>query len=110
MKKSSMVVLVLSGGLITGCNSSHDSWREDARSYTNNHYTAGRGYYHAPYRAWFPYPYNHFDATRGGYYHGGQYTPSPHLSSIAESRPLVKSTPGSSTRRGGFSSSRSGLS
>ena len=35
------------------------------RDYQNNDFTPGAGYYHAPYRSWFPFPFNHYDASRG---------------------------------------------
>ena len=110
MKKSSVVVLVISGALLAGCDSSDNSSWEPSQTYTNNHYAAGRGYYHAPYHAWYPFPYNYRDPSRG-YYHGGQYTSDPHVSSITQSQPTAvrRSTTSSSSRisRGGFSSSRS---
>jgi hypothetical protein len=108
MKKSSMVMLVISGALLAGCDSSPESW-ESSQTYTNNHYVAGRGYYHAPYRAWYPFPYNYRDPGRG-YYHGGNYTAEPHVSSITQSRPARaqgSTVSHSSVRRSGFSTSRS---
>jgi hypothetical protein len=115
MKKSSVVVLVISGAMLAGCDSSDWSSSESSQTYTNNHYVAGRGYYHAPYHSWFPFPYNSYDASRG-YYHGGQYTTGPHVSAITSSKPTVSSSAfsrsstrssGSSITRGGFSSSHS---
>ena len=35
------------------------------RDYPNNDFTPGVGYYHAPYRSWFPFPFNHHDPSRG---------------------------------------------
>src|SRR5215213_8761039 len=80
MKKSSAVVLVLSGALLTGCdgNNSSGGWGS-SQTYTNNHYVSGRGYYHAPYFAWYPFPYNYYDPGRRSYYHGGNYTPAAHM-------------------------------
>jgi hypothetical protein len=46
--------------------------------YTNNHHVPGAGYYHAPFRAWYPIPYNQFDATKQQYYFGGAWSPTPH--------------------------------
>ena len=105
-----MVVLVLSGALLTGCNPSEDSSWGDSQSYTNNHYVAGRGYYHAPYHMWYPFPYNSYDPARRSYYHGGNYTTDPHVSSITASKPITQRTTTSSSshiRRSGFSTSRS---
>ncbi len=105
-----MVALVISGALLSGCDSSEPSgsW-EESKPYTNNHYAAGRGYYHAPYHAFYPFPYNFRDPARG-YYHGGQYTAAPLVSGVTESRPLVRPTSSSGSshvRRGGFTSTRS---
>jgi hypothetical protein len=109
MKKSAFVGLVLSGALLSGCDSSDDSSWGESQVYTNNQYVAGRGYYHAPYRAWYPLPYNDYDAQRRTYYHGGTYTTEPHISRVTASRPVVRSSTShsSSTRRGGFVTSRS---
>jgi len=109
MKRSSVVVLVVSGALLAGCNSYDDNSWEDSQTYTNNHYVAGRGYYHAPYRSWYPFPYNYYDAERRSYYHGGNYTTDPHVSAITASQPSAQKTATSSShvRRSGFTSSRS---
>ena len=108
MKKSSAVMLVISGALLTGCDSSDSSWGS-SQTYTNNHFMSGRGYYHAPFHGWYPFPYNHYDTTRG-YYQGGSYSTAPHVSSITASKPAVSSSASarsSSIYRGGFSGSRS---
>lgn len=111
MKRSSMVLLVFSGALLTGCDSADEfsSW-DQSQTYTNNYYVAGRGYYHAPYHAWYPLPYNYRDPARG-YFHGGNYTVGPHISSITESRPTAVRGTGTSAlspvRRGGFTVHRS---
>ena len=114
MKKSSMVALVISGAVLTGCDSSKNYLWEDSQTYTNNHYVAGRGYYHAPYRGWYPFPYNDYDPARRTYYHGGNYSTAPQVSSVTSSRPIARSSASSSRSsrvfRGGFSSSRSGIS
>ncbi|HUR46571.1 MAG TPA: hypothetical protein VMZ27_11900 [Candidatus Saccharimonadales bacterium] len=124
MKRSQKVILVLSGALATstiGCNRNggwgdDSSWLSSDNTYTNNHYVHGVGYYHAPYHAWFPYPYNSYQIGRG-YYHGGTWSPEPNASPTTVSRPSVQATSSarsayhSTTTRGGFgSSSRSGIS
>lgn len=38
----------------------------------NNSFLPGVGYYHAPFHAWFPMPYNQFEPSRG-YYRGGSW-------------------------------------
>jgi hypothetical protein len=107
MKRSSAVVLVISGAVLAGCDSSSSDWGS-SQTYTNNHYVTGRGYYHAPYHAWYPFPYNYYDPARRGYYHGGNYTSEPHVSAVTASRPAVRtSSHSSSVRRGGFSIGRS---
>src|SRR5215217_2106362 len=110
MKKSSAVVLVLSGALLTGCDGNSSSGWGSSQTYTNNHYVVGRGYYHAPYLAWYPFPYNYYDPVRRSYYHGGNYTPAAHVSSVTASKPTARWSPSTSqssgVRRGGFSSSR----
>lgn len=55
-------------------------------SYSNNHYVPGVGYYHAPFRNWFPFRYNDHDSSRGYFYNGGWHN-SPHTSGIASSIP-----------------------
>jgi hypothetical protein len=116
-------MLVLSGALATtpmGCDRGPD-WGDDQEqslsaenTYTNNHYVHGVGYYHAPYHAWFPYPYNSYQAGRG-YYHGGNWTSEPKVSATMASNPgvqtvkMAQSAHHSAVSRGGFgSSARSG--
>lgn len=48
--------------------------------YTNNYHVAGVGYYHAPFRAWYPQPYNFFEPGRRQYFFGGQWAAEPHQS------------------------------
>ena len=45
-------------------------------AYPNNHFLPGAGYYHAPYRGWFPRPFNDRDEARG-WYRGGAWRPTP---------------------------------
>lgn len=45
---------------------------------TNDTYVEGRGYYHAPFGAWYPHPYNFF-APGMGFYRGGSYFSQPDL-------------------------------
>ena len=82
-------------------------------TYTNNYYVHGAGYYHAPYRAWYPYPYNSYLPGRG-YYHGGQWTSNPDVGSVNASRPAPEAvraaqvqhnTARAGVRRGGFGGS-----
>jgi hypothetical protein len=103
MKKSTLVTLVLSSALVSGCD---DPSTYGAPGYaastmvTNNTYVPGLGYYHAPYRGWFQFPYN--DYRPGfGYYHGGLYTPQPYVSDIQASPQPTPFTFGGSGGGGG---------
>ncbi len=90
---------MLVGGLSTAALSTGDSEAQaqamPARAYalqgnafTNDHYLPYAGYYHAPYRAWFPLRYNHYDPQQQKYFHGGQWTEQPHQSFTNISTPL----------------------
>ena len=105
MKRSKLVTLVISGAILAGCDdrSGGGNWQYGDQPLTNNTYSPGYGYWHAPYSSWYPYPYNSY--TPGlGYYHGGTYSESPHVSSITSSRPSI------ATSRGGFGRSAGGSS
>jgi hypothetical protein len=115
MKRSTMVTLVLSGALsgtlLTGCADPQEQAEEEwqGQQLTNNTYRAGSGYWHAPYRGWYPYPYNCYRPGYG-YYHGGEYSSSPHSSPITVSSPVpgharAASAHASGVSRGGFGSS-----
>jgi hypothetical protein len=43
--------------------------------YPTNHFLPGAGYYHPPYRSWFPFPFNYHDSGRG-WFRGGQWQPT----------------------------------
>jgi hypothetical protein len=58
--------------------------------YTNNHFVPGVGYYHAPFRAWYSLPYNHFDARNHQYFYGGQWGAAPHQSITNISPPTAE--------------------
>lgn len=116
MKRSSTVMLVLSGALLAGCsrNERTDSGvvdPSDTNTYTNNTYRASHGYYHAPHHAWFPMPFGHFVPGRG-YYSGGNFQSTPPAApAVAASSPSqvsksrTTSQNSSVTSRGGFGSS-----
>lgn len=78
----------ISAGALAGC-------KPDARKapitqdsfYTNNYYVPGAGYYHAPFRAWYSLPYNHFDTKQQRFFYGGQWAASPYESVINISSP-----------------------
>ena len=78
MKRSKSVRLFLIGTLatgLTGCNEKAPVSAEGV--YTNNFYVPGVGYYHAPFRAWFPRPYNDYDLQTRRYFYGGQWGAVP---------------------------------
>ncbi len=111
MKKSGLVTLVISGALLAGCEDrpGNGDWQYGDQPLTNNAYSPGHGYWHAPYHGWFPYPYNSYYPGLG-YYHGGTYSETPHSSGITSSRPFVSSRTTSGISRGGFGRGMSGLS
>ena len=116
VKRSRRIRLVLLGGLsagaLTGCGPTSEGPGGGSASavYTNNHHIAGVGYYHAPYRGWFPQPYNSYDPNTRQYFHGGQWTATPHQSVTNISAPtgselkrLAAAT--AAVHRGGWGSS-----
>jgi hypothetical protein len=56
------------------------------RTYNNNDFIPGVGYYHAPYHAWYPFSYNHYDPLRG-YFAGGLWQAVPFAMTMLSSRP-----------------------
>jgi hypothetical protein len=82
VKRSRHIRLVLIGGItasaVTACGPGSRPPPLSAENvYTNNYYVPGVGYYHAPYRAWYSLPYNHFDAQNQRYFYGGQWSNAP---------------------------------
>ena len=77
MKRSRSIRLVLIGGLsagaLAGCGPEPPAPLSSEAVYTNNCYVPGVGYYHAPFRAWFALPYNHFDSKTQRYFYGGKW-------------------------------------
>ncbi len=71
------------------------------RDYQNNDFTPGVGYYHAPHHSWFPFPFNHYDSSRG-YFGGGLWQAAPFAAGLLSSRPTgdaVTSALASQSRR-----------
>jgi hypothetical protein len=106
VKRSRSVKLVLvsglSAGALTACGpSAHAPSGQAGRFHANNDYVPGVGYYHAPYRAWFPLPYNHYDAQKHSYYYGGQWAPTPHQSITNISSPVLVASRTAGTTSGG---------
>lgn len=122
MKRSRQIRLVLmgslAGGAITGCAPEDDRAASlmppvsDQMTYTNNHHVPGVGYYHAPYHAWYPIPFN-FHSPDRGYYHGDRWTAQPNQAGLTASRPTPQAAQAaraeqgmrSTAQRGGFGSS-----
>ena len=126
VKRSSTVVLVLSGTLLSGCGRASPADvglidPADTNTYTNNTFLPSQGYYHAAYHAWYPMPYGHFVPGRG-YYYGGAFQDTAHSypavsASSPSQSPKVSSAPSglsssgstasesATTSRGGFGSS-----
>ncbi len=108
MKKSTAVTLIISGALLVGCDrhtNGYGTWSSGTNApITNNTYVSGRGYWHAPYYNWYPYPFNYFRPGYG-YYHGGFYSDLPQAVSIFASSPRRPSgyfSGGGSSSYGGY--------
>src|SRR5688500_3733193 len=91
VKRSRSVRRLLLGGFSAGAIAISATAAESRVSpesyYTNDYHIPGAGYYHAPFNAFFPQPYNHYDATRRMYFFGGQWAPDPHRSIVNISAP-----------------------
>lgn len=107
-----MLIGGLSAGALTSCGP--DGVQKAPLSaqsvYTNNYYVPGVGYYHAPFRAWYALPYNHFDPQNRRYFFGGQWAATPHQSITNLSAPqpeVAQQAQGQRTDvpRGGFGTS-----
>ena len=112
MKRSRSIRLVLLGGISAGAlTSCGPGGSQDALSpncvYTNNYYVAGVGYYHAPFRAWYSLPYNHYDQQTLRFFYGGQWGTLPHQSITNISSPTTEAAQRAQAtrtdiKRGGF--------
>jgi hypothetical protein len=86
VKRSRSIRLVLLGGLsagaLAGCGPGAVQQQpiSSVSVYTNNFFIPGAGYYHAPFRAWYALPYNHFDPRNQRYFYGGMWGVAPHQS------------------------------
>lgn len=105
-----ILVGTLAVGALTSCNSDGNRAPLSAQNvYTNNYFVPGVGYYHAPFRAWYPLPYNHFDLQNQRYFFGGQWADSPHQSITNISAPFPETAARAQAqrtdiRRAGFGS------
>ena len=115
MKRSISIRLVLIGGLsagaLTSCGPDNQLPPVSASNfYTNNYFVPGVGYYHAPFRAFYPIPYNHYEPGNQKYFFGGQWGDAPHQSITNISAPppeIAQQAQAQRTdiSRGGFGSS-----
>jgi hypothetical protein len=101
-KRSGCITLLLAGTVMSVCGfgiyscvKDDDEVRDEevgyvnpGHAYHNNHFIPGVGYYHAPFGAWFPRPYNEHVPGRG-YFHGGQWNSSPNASGLTSSVPAA---------------------
>ena len=114
MKRSQSIRLILLGvssAALAGCEQKPAVSVQNF--YPNNFFVPGSGYYHAPFRQWYPLPYNHFDATRQLYFYGGQWGAQPFASITNISSPtpeavLVAQNSRTDISRGGFGGHSSG--
>jgi hypothetical protein len=110
VKRSRSITLLFAGGLaagaLAGCGPEVAKVSEPA-VYPNNHQIPGAGFYHAPFRAFFPRRYNEYDAARKMYYYGGTWNAAPHTSIVNVSAPTAQAVQAaqaarSDITRGGF--------
>ncbi|HUS36322.1 MAG TPA: hypothetical protein VM680_13305 [Verrucomicrobiae bacterium] len=107
MKRSTAVVLVLSGAILSGCRREEPkpAAQRESQVVTNDTYIAGRGYYHSSFHGFYPFPYNYYAPGRG-YYRGGAYHPQPDLTAPKPTYPgrsfQTAQAPAANVNRGGF--------
>ncbi len=94
-RRSKRIRLYLIGGLslgaLAGCSPGSGPQRISSECvYANNYYLPGAGYYHAPFGAWYPHPYNYLDPQTHLYYYGGQWGSAPFVSIINVSSPTAQ--------------------
>ncbi|MBI4624733.1 MAG: hypothetical protein HY736_16135 [Verrucomicrobia bacterium] len=103
MKRSTAVRRILLGGFSAGAIAASVAAAEPRVTpenyYTNDYHLPGVGYYHAPFRAFFPQPYNHFDPARRMYFYGGQWGVTPYRSIVNISAPTPEAAQRAETRR-----------
>jgi hypothetical protein len=95
VKRSQKVALVLLGGASAGAFSgcSQPGIGRPVRIssqcvYVNDYYVPGVGYYHAPFRRFYPHAYNYYDSRMKMYFFGGKWALSPFQSPINISSPF----------------------
>jgi hypothetical protein len=104
VKRSKIVKRVLLGGLSAGalsvCAMAATPAHVTTESYlTNDEHVPGAGYYHAPFRAFYSFPYNHYDPSRKLYFYGGQWGPAPYRSIVNISTPTPEAVRAAASQR-----------
>ena len=118
-RRSRTIRLLLLGsvsvGTFTGCKPAPTTPAPITENnvYTNDYFVPGIGYYHAPFRRWYPLPYNHFDAGSGRYFYDGRWATVLHQSITNISSPLADAAQRAEAERvdvtrAGFGSTASG--
>jgi len=111
VKRSRRIRLVLIGGLSAGAATSCGPSASPPGAvganqvFTNNHCLPGVGYYHAPFRAWYSQPYNHFNPQTRRYFFGGQWAALPHESITNVSAPTPTAAQQAQARHSGVTRS-----
>lgn len=96
MKRSRSVRRLLLGGFTAGALATGAAAQSSTapvttdRLYTNEAHIPGVGWYHAPFRAFYAFPYNHYDPARRQYFFGGQWAAAPHRSIVNISSPTAE--------------------
>lgn len=118
-RRSAWVAIGVAGALVVGAPVLYYALTDDeeeaepvsaGRTYENNQYVPGAGYYHSGYHGFFPFRYNHYDPSRGGYYQGGSWGASPGVANVAPSMPNASAVAEANTRfRSTRSTSRGGF-
>jgi len=122
VKRSHKLALVLLGGAsagaFSGCAQSGAARPVRISSecvYINDYFIPGAGYYHAPFRRFYPHRYNSYDSNLKMYYFGGQWGLYPFQSPINISSPTDEAASLAEASRidvvrGGFGSTSGGFS
>ncbi len=109
MKRSRTIRLLLLGGMsagaLAGCKPADVRKAPITQNnvYTNDYFVPGVGYYHAPFRAWYPLRYNYYDPQQHRYFFGGQWADAPHQSIINISSPTQEAAEMAEVRRSDIS-------
>jgi len=112
VKRSKHIRLLILGGLsagafATGAAAQVPVTRISPESvYTNDFFVRGAGYYHAPFQAFYPQPYNFYDPQRKQYFFGGKWGVAPHRSIVNISAPTMQAAMAAESARAAADASR----